>query len=94
MGDFNTEIPIRTDSLKLNLDTRGKLLCQSLLALDLIPVNCLPLCKVTEYSNVPYNSSRETLIDYVFVSSIDLPRVQDFIIHDDHSLNVSTHRPI
>ena len=48
MGDFNTQIPIRTDSLKMNLDTRGKLLCQSLLALNLILVNCLPLCKGPE----------------------------------------------
>ena len=95
MGDFNTELPSRSEVAdRFSFDTRGKLLTDSLLFFDIVPVNTLEFCQGAEYSNVPYNCARETLIDYIFIQRSEICDVSSCQILDDNALNVSTHRPI
>ena len=94
MGDFNGELPQWNSLNTTNLNTRSKLLCQLNDRLNLVPVNCLPFCEGPKFSNVPYNGTRETLIDYIFIPQDNMIMVDYCSVHDDHSINVSTHRPI
>ncbi|WAQ97332.1 hypothetical protein MAR_030022 [Mya arenaria] len=48
----------------------------------------------SKFSNAPFNTNRETLIDHIFVSKMALDCFTYCEILEDHATNVSTHRPI
>ena len=65
-----------------------------LIAFDLVPINTLEFCEGSEYTNVPYSGSKETLIDYMCIQTSAVGDVLSCAILDDSAINVSTHRPI
>ena len=54
----------------------------------------LQICSGSEYSNIPYNSSRKTLIDHMVIAEHDLPSVCKCSIVEDNAIDFSTHRPL
>jgi hypothetical protein len=95
LGDFNVELPSRSVEIHdFRLDSRGKILASSLVHFDLIPINTLSICGGSEFSHVPYNGTRETLLDYIFLQSVSIPNITSCQILDDSALNVSSHRPL
>ncbi len=61
---------------------------------DLVAINTLDMCDGAEFSNVPFNSDRETLIDHILIHANDMTSITSCSILDDHCLNVSSHRPL
>ena len=95
MGDFNCQLPSKSKLVDFIMDTRGRLLCDVMSALNIVPLNCLPFCTGPAYTNVPYNRNyKQTLIDYIFVPESLIPNVQHVTVHDDKCVDCSTHRPI
>lgn len=94
IGDYNTELASERLTTSFNIDSRGTLLLELLNKYSLKPINTLNICRGAKYSNVPYNTSRETLIDHAVISDRILSNILDCQILEDSALNVSTHRPI
>ena len=59
-----------------------------------MPINTLEFCEGSEYTNVPYSGSKETLIDYMCIQTSAVGDVLSCAFLDDSAINVSTHRPI
>jgi hypothetical protein len=93
MGDYNAELPSRNQT-HFMMDNRSNMLSNFMLQCNMVAINALEMCTGAEFSNVPYNSERETLIDHVLIPECDIERVEYCSILDDNVLNVSTHRPI
>jgi hypothetical protein len=93
MGDYITEIPTRQES-SFHFDKRGNLLVDLMIRSQLIVIEGSELSSGAMYSNVPYNSDRETLIDHILVQADKLNYIESCYIIDDDSLTVLTHRPI
>ncbi|XP_053388470.1 uncharacterized protein LOC128551599, partial [Mercenaria mercenaria] len=93
MGDFNVELPARHE-LNFQPDNRGNLLIDIMIRNHLIALDGTKLCNGAYYSNVSYNSSRETLIDHILLSQNDIGCVKACFILDENCLNVSNHRPL
>ncbi|XP_053376652.1 uncharacterized protein LOC128547637 [Mercenaria mercenaria] len=94
MGDYNAELPSRSQSPNIPIDMRSRLLLNLMSTIKMVPINTTELCSGAQFSNIPYNSDRETLIDHIFLQELDLVNVTYCHIFDDSSTNVSTHRPI
>ncbi len=93
MGDYNTELPSGTQHNFL-IDNRGNVLKQLIDRHNLVAINTLDLCTGAEFSSVPYNSTRQTLIDHILIQSCDIQNVASCSIVNDSAINVSNHRPI
>ena len=94
MGDYNTELKSDRITSTIPQNPRSALLLALLRKYNLQTINTLKSCRGAKYSNIPYNSNRETLIDYVVLPDSYVQYVKDCQIVDDNALNVSTHRPI
>ena len=95
LGDFNTELP--SERLMSDLtcfDTRSKLLLEVTRKYNLKSVNTLSFCQGSVFTNVPYNTCRQTIIDHIFLPENIIQNVRKCSILDDNALNVSSHRPI
>ena len=93
MGDYNTELPTRYQRDGV-LDNRGNILVDLMMRHNLVAIHSLDACDGAEFSNVPFNSERQTLIDHRLVQQPDIESVKSCSIIEDDSLNFSTHRPI
>jgi hypothetical protein len=93
LGDFNTELPSVRSSDTV-IDSRGVKLLDITSNYNLTSLTTSSMCQGCIYSNVPYNSCRETLIDHIFVPEWSLQNFIQCEIIEDNSLCVSTHRPI
>ena len=49
---------------------------------DLKSLNTLPTCKGLKFSNIPYNSDRQTLIDHIMIEESYVQNVTDCQIFD------------
>jgi exonuclease III len=94
MGYYNTELKSDRITSTIPQSPRSALLLALLRKYNLQTINTLKSCRGARYSNIPYNSNRETLIDYVVLPDSYVQYVKDIHIVDDNALNVSTHRPI
>ncbi|WAR25770.1 hypothetical protein MAR_011474, partial [Mya arenaria] len=93
LGDFNTELPSER-CINTILGSRGAQLLDIANRHNLKSLNTMSFCQGSKFSNVPFNTNRETLIDHIFVSKMALDCFTYCEILEDHATNVSTHRPI
>ena len=93
MGDFNTELPTRNQSGG-TLDGRGNILAGLMMRHDLMAIHTLDICKGAEFTNVPFNTKRQTLIDHMLIPKNEIQNLHSCNIIEDNALNFSTHRPI
>lgn len=61
---------------------------------NLVSINLTDLRIGSAFTNVPYNSDRETTIDHVITQQDLFNNVLSCAVLDDDALNVSSHRPI
>jgi len=94
LGDFNTELLSQRNPVAPVIEYNGPLLNAFALKYYLCAIHTLDWCQVSLFSNVPFNSSRETYIDHIFVNKNYIGCINYCKILENSSLNVSTHRPI
>jgi hypothetical protein len=68
MGDYITEIPTRQEN-SFHFDKPENLLVDLMIRSQLIAIEGTELSSGAMYSNVPYTSDRETLIDHILVQA-------------------------
>ena len=92
MGDFNANL--NSDRHRGPFNARSKDLYSFLNINNYIATNTLDICKGATSTFVSYDGQCETLIDHFLIPIEKLDMINDCIILDDDTLNVSRHRPI